>query len=127
MLLSNGKPDKIKYLFRLTQDLVWLNPSDQSYYTVPSGFISDGASIPKPLKKLYGDLKNPCNPINLAAYIHDVAFMYQRQVVKNGCLTSISKNENDKLFYNALLDFGVNPFTAYSLYTGVLIGSRYYW
>jgi hypothetical protein len=128
MMISNGCPVKDGQEFILTAPLIWLNPFDSERYTVPAGFKSDGASIPKNLKFIYGErVSDPLSPINLAAYLHDLAFTNGGRAIKSDKLIYISKQENDRLFYRALIDLGVGKITASSLYSGVLIGSRYYW
>ena len=131
VLISNGSPIKIThklYRFRLTKDYYWSNPYDDNVYSLPAGFLSDGASIPKQLQFIYGTrIGNPLDLINLAAYLHDYAFVNQRKVICNGKALEITNNKNNQLFYQALLDFGVNKRTATGLYLGVITGSRLYW
>jgi hypothetical protein len=58
---------------------------------VPEGFVTDFASIPRPLRSLVGDAAGPWAP---AAVIHD--WLYRTGLV--------SRDEADAVFHEALLD-----------------------
>lgn len=76
-------------------------------YTVPKGFITDFASIPRVLWPVF----NP-NEIKVIppAILHD--YLYY-------CPNGISRAEVDSIFYSSLIDNLVNPVKAYTYYLAV--------
>jgi hypothetical protein len=130
MLISNGKPyhfKRDKFRFRLAENLQWQD-KDENIITVPKGFLSDGASIPSPLREIFGELTDdPCDRINIAAYIHDFPFTNGHMLIVNNKPQTLTLAQLDKLFHTVLLDLGVKPQTAFALYAGVRLGSWCYW
>ncbi len=128
MLITTGSPYHFRrnnFRFRLKSDLKWQDKRG-NIITVPAGFISDGASIPKPLQFLF-NIDDPNDSINCAAYIHDFPFTNNHQIIINSKFAPITLQRLDKLFYEILLDLGVDKATAFTLYAGVMVGSRFYW
>jgi hypothetical protein len=68
------------------------------YVTVPPGFYSDGASIPR----FFWSMTDPAGELFEAALAHD--FMYSRAIK--------TKADADKTFKMIALDFGVKPWKA---------------
>jgi hypothetical protein len=127
--MSNGEPiatQNSAYHFKLTRDLIWLHNGETM--TVPKGFQSDGASIPKLFRFLFRkDLNNPSSSLNIASYLHDFAFFNNHQVILNGSLVTISRRQNDLLFLRALLDFQYNKILSILLFIIVHSFSWIWW
>ena len=101
MLIENGK-------YHLLEDLVFEVPS--YIITVRSGFIWNGANIPKSLRGLVG-----C-PMDYAyeSCLHDA--LYASKL--------FSRKDCDKLFHKALLARGVNEPLAKAMYLAVRVGGN---
>lgn len=82
-------------------------------YTVPRGFITDLASIPRLLRGLYSQT----GLSRRAAVLHD--YLY--------CLQCTTRAEADALFLEALAAEGVGWFTRYSMFLAVRSGGWVYW
>jgi len=98
---------------------LWILDADMSYldklgviYTVPKGFITDGASNIRLLWSL-------CPPMSgktaEAAVLHD--FLYSKD-----CIWGFSRQECDEIFLETMLDAGTNKGRAYAVYSGVRAG-----
>lgn len=86
---------------------------DGKRFTVPRGFITDLASIPRPLRWLFdvnGLSREP-------AVLHD--FLY--------CIQYTTREEADALFLEALESVGVGWATRYSMWLGVRAAGWLYW
>lgn len=79
-------------LWRLANDFV------TPYQTVPIGYYSDGASIPR----FFWVFSDPAGEFFEAALVHD--YMYSKAVH--------TKEEADNAFLNISLDYGVAPWKA---------------
>jgi hypothetical protein len=86
--------------------------NQENKYTIPSGFIYDGASIPRLLWTPLG--VTPDGIHRAATLIHD--YLYVNKMVFN-----YSRKEVDEIFYNHLLILGMNKRKAKVLYFGVRI------
>lgn len=82
-------------------------------YTVPRGFITDLASIPRFLRGLF----NVNGLSRSAAVLHD--WLY--------CVQYTTRAEADALFLEALEAAGVGWATRYSMYMAVRAGGWMYW
>ncbi len=82
--------------------------------TVPKGFVTDFASIPKPLWSLG---LSPYGRYSKAAIIHD--YLYWAQ----GC----TKEQADNILMIAMKESGVSRFRAGTIYEGVHVGGRSSW
>lgn len=81
--------------------------------TIPAGFVTDFASIPKVFRSLFTD-----NDVHdLPGLLHD--YLYWRQ--------SCGRSEADKLFLVALDEVGVGYFERYMMYAGVQAGGSGAW
>ena len=85
--------------------------------TVPAGFITDGASVPRflwPFLPSWGRYAR-------AAVVHDYLCVLGRSnIIHPHCK---SRREADYIFWEAVRVCGVNPFTALILFCGVRFGS----
>jgi hypothetical protein len=79
-------------------------------YTVPKGFVTDFASIPRFLWPLFNPNEFKVIP---PAILHD--YLYY-------CPNGISRAEVDSIFYSSLIDNLVNPVKAYTYYLAVRLG-----
>lgn len=73
--------------------------SDQRYVTVPAGFVTDGATVPR----MFWSIFPPWGIYGQAAVLHDYLCV-NRQLTKNGDKEnlSVSQREIDKIFYKAM-------------------------
>jgi hypothetical protein len=82
-------------------------------YTIPKGFATDGASVPKCLQLLY---KPFGEKYSTPAVIHD--YMYYKR---------IGKRKADKIFKRNCLANGVSKFTTYGFYFCLKVFGRFYY
>lgn len=73
-------------------------------YIVPTGFITDFATVPKCLQWLY----KPNGKYTRSAVLHD--YLY---------ITPMNRKEADKIFHKAMITDGVSEFTADIFYRAV--------
>lgn len=79
--------------------------------TVPQGFISDGASIPKAFHTIIG----PYGDYFPAALVHD--FLYSP--ASNPCHRGIDRRMADSIFLEAMKDCGVGWLSRTTIFTAV--------
>lgn len=95
----------VNYDFTLCQPFnYWVNGAS---YTVPMGFTTDLASIPRPLWSIYSP--NKANTIP-AAVIHDYLYF---------CPGEMLRSEADSIFYDALIYKHVTTRTAFKYWLAV--------
>ncbi|MDQ3515271.1 MAG: DUF1353 domain-containing protein [Gemmatimonadota bacterium] len=78
--------------------------------TVPAGFVTDFASVPRMLWRLFP----PAGVYNRAAVVHD--FLYRTGLT--------SRAVADALFLDAMIEIGVPWLVRWLMYIGVRIGGR---
>ena len=105
--------------WELTGSLVYEGNRDR--FTVPKGFKTDFASIPRILQILVP--KNGSH--DAAAIIHD--FLYRRQPfvpspAPSQAMQRISRKDADRLFRRIMRELGVNCIRYNLMYAGVRIG-----
>lgn len=108
--ITNLKTEKVgPKLWKLTGPLMFATPSGM--LSVPTGFITDGASSPQIFYML-------CAPMSgrhaEAAVLHD--YLYSRD-----SSARITKEQADKIFYRAMLDNGTSKATACLIYKAVSV------
>lgn len=86
--------------------------SSAGIITVPTGFHTDGASIPR----LFWNILSPFGSYFPAAIIHD--FLYS---VRN---LRFNRLESDRIFMEAMKTLGVPWITRKTIYTAVRLGGR---
>jgi hypothetical protein len=96
-----------KFDFRLCDNFIV--QVDNTIYTVPSGFITDLASVPRIMWACYSPNDSRTIP---AAILHD--YMYRSDLV-------IPRKVADDIFYHALLQGGTRKRTASKYYIGVRV------
>lgn len=84
--------------------------------TIPEGFVTDGASIPKTLWSTIGSPYT--GKYRRAAVLHD--YMYHSPL-------DMDKDEADRLFLEAMLEDGVELVCARTIYEGVHLCGRRAW
>jgi len=87
-------------------------PSEE-IITVPEGFITDFASVPR----IFWLIISPIDEHGKAAVIHDYCYYY----------AIYSKKQSDLIFYEALYVLEVVPWKAWCMYQSVKIGGHYAW
>lgn len=95
----------------------WESP--RLHVVVPRGFVTDLASIPRPLRGFL-DINGPSR---YAATIHDFCYCYQRDAYGN----RITRELADQEFRAGLEAKGVNIVTRNIYYSGVRAGGWVYW
>jgi hypothetical protein len=96
----------------LLAPLEWV--SKDAHVVVPRGFITDLASVPRPLRGVL----NVNGASRAPAVLHD--FCYCSQVMA-------TRKEADLLFLQALTACGVSSLAARAYYAGVRVGGWRYW
>lgn len=90
------------------------NISQNKYVCVPTGFLTDGASLPRPLWSFVA----PWGNHGQAAVMHD--YLCEHGRISNGTsYESITRLAADRLFFDGLTALNVNPIKRAFLYTGV--------
>lgn len=100
----------------------WLNSIE--YVTIPTGFVTDFASIPRPLKVLW---PSPGGPWDLPAVVHDYLYKYALVRCINGRTRTITREQADHEL-NAGMELQHTRFTARRcIYRGVRLGGWVAW
>ncbi|HEX8593859.1 MAG TPA: DUF1353 domain-containing protein [Pseudomonas sp.] len=97
-----------------TQPVVYSIGSTADRIVIPRGFVTDFASIPKPLWTLG---LTPYGQYSRAALIHD--YLYWAQ----GC----SRAQSDRLLLIAMKESKVGGFDEFAVYNGVHLGGTHSW
>lgn len=109
--LTNLFTEKIdSNLWRLTKPLVF--KGSKFGITVVTNFITDGASRPQTLGSLCNRMSGPEAE---AAVLHDWLYSKDSGYVYN-------REQSDQIFYDAMIDGGVNKIRAKAIYWGVRLG-----
>ena len=102
-----------KYWY-LLEDFIW-EPNEGAPITVPKGFVTDFASIPRPLWAIlptwakYGP----------ASVVHD--FLYWEQS------DGINRLRADEIMLEAMQDLNVSPLACRVIYIGLRLAGKYTW
>ena len=102
--------DDDKNLWKLASELIYID-NDNDYHTVPTGFVCDFASVP---------------PFPLTQYLFKTADTHRPAVLHDYyCVErTIPQKEADHLFYEALLNEGVNKLKAKLMWSAVRMYSK---
>lgn len=100
----------------------WLN--DLEYVDVPTGFVTDFASIPRVLKVLW---PSPGGLWDLPAVVHDKVYRdgFVRNI--NGGKRNVTRGEGDQLFRDGMEIQRVRETAEACLYRGVRVGGWNAW
>jgi hypothetical protein len=90
------------------------SPKSNMYVTVPAGYLTDGASVPR----LFWNIVPPWGRYGAATTVHDVLCEYLTIVVDEKP-TPISRADADNILREAMLVLGVPPYKAWMIYTAV--------
>jgi hypothetical protein len=100
----------------LTRPISWspgLTHTELPQVTVPKGFVTDLASIPR----VFWSLLRPDGEYAYAAIIHDYLYWVQ----------DTSRERADLIFRLAMKDFRIDATTAFTIYTAVRVGGPSGW
>jgi hypothetical protein len=106
----------VEPIYFLTKTITWTPNADQRGYqpvTVPVGFVTDLASIPR----VFWSLLRPDGEYTYPAIIHD--YMYWTQ--------ARPRETADMIFKLGMQDFGVSPATIATIYNAVRAGGGSSW
>lgn len=99
------------YTFILVEDYSFKGKISGVDYTIPKGFVSDGASIPRVLWSIFG---GPFCPKNLEASVqHDYLIHL-----------NLDSDSRDLQFYSTLVSKGTSKWKAKIMYLGVVAWSK---
>jgi len=116
-----------------------INEFQQVPYLIPSGYITDGASIPRLFWRFIGGPYS--HPYIYPALVHDFRYEVhghpwdldylitarQKRLIKNELDRNSSRKEIDQDFYNGLLAAGMPKWKAKLMYWAVRIGGGKTW
>lgn len=102
IIIPTKDDDKVRY--RLLESITLLN------FTVPAGFVSDGASTPE----FMWSWIPPVDTYFPAAVVHD----YLLETA-----TGLRRKDIDKIFYQCLKELKISFFKRYIMYIGVRLNS----
>lgn len=94
-------------------------PEDQIWVYVPAGYLTDGASVPRP----FWSLIPPWGRYGQAAVVHDFLVDQLFYYVKGEKVT-ISRHHADRIFLEAMKVAGVGWFLRHLMYRSVSLWSR---
>mgnify|MGYP001202684521 FL=1 len=103
-------------IYFLTAPISWTpNPGQEGYaaVTVPKGFVTDFASIPRP----FWSALRPDGEYAYAAVVHDYLYWTQTR----------SREEADDILKMAMEDFDVGTLTVGAIYNAVRLGGKGAW
>lgn len=97
-----------------------LTPFSYGTITVPAGFITDFASVPR----LLWNILPPYGPAGKAAVIHDYLYSLQGRVSDSATFT---RTQCDAIFLEAMTVLHVAPVTRRAMWLGVRLGGWWGW
>lgn len=102
--------------WRVTKDFRYFigGKNTQQWVTVPAGYLTDGASVPRALWSLIP----PWGAYGQAAVVHDLLCEYLA-IVDHGELVPITRERCDEIFNEAMAVLGVPGDTRNAIYNGV--------
>ena len=92
----------------VVQDYVFNSPILGQTFTIPKGFITDGASIPRIFWSVFG---GPFCPKNLEASVQHDFLIHMR----------VDGSQRDLQFYSTLVDNNTDKWKARLMYIGVVV------
>lgn len=100
----------------------WLNAVE--FVTIPTGFITDFASIPRPLQVLW---PSPGGPWDLPAVVHDYLYRYAVVTCINGRTRTITRSDADDELKHGMEWMQTRWIATRCIYRGVRIGGWRAW
>lgn len=107
--------------FKLKERVVYESSLLRARITVPVGFKTDMASIPK----LLWNVLPPIGKYDAAAVIHD--YLYQRPKWTTLNAKYLTRAQSDGVLREAMQILGVGAFTRWVIYAGVRLGGWVPW
>lgn len=101
--------------WRVTQPLV--AATTYGRIVVPAGFVTDGASVPKPLWNLFPPLDGD---YDAAAVLHDYAYAHAEEL-------QLKRAQADALLYDGMVATNTDPEKRRVIYDGVRLGGHFAW
>jgi hypothetical protein len=95
--------------------LIYEQPKTKQEFTVPRGFVTDMASVPR----LFWSAFPPCGKYTPAAVVHDYIYWTQPSYCDQKCA--------DDLLLVAMEESGVNVAARNAIYAGVRVGGKSSW
>ena len=105
--------------WELLAALVYL-AADGTKYTVPKGFITDGASVPW----LFWAVISPTGALFAAAVLHDWLYSEEAKLLYG---IKVERSQADALFREAAESDGAGSFKRNAAWAGVRVGGWAYW
>jgi len=96
------------YNYKVVQDYVFDSPVLGQTFTIPKGFITDGASIPRIFWSVF---VGPFYPKNLEASVQHDFLIYM----------GVDGSQRDLQFYSTLVDNNTDKWKARLMYIGVVV------
>jgi len=100
-------------LIKLTSDFRYVSRFGE--ITVPKGFISDGASVPRPFWTIFSPFNGDYFE---AALIHD--YLYSK--ISSATYPLLTRKNADTIFMDAMYDLGVGWISRHPIYRAVRLG-----
>lgn len=123
-LQAEGKPATAA-LFRLAESIRFRSDVAGGVIVVPSGYLSDLASIPRALWGLFA----PDDPrICLGAWVHDLLYGAQGKVtLEDGTVTALTRDQCDRILaFEAMPELGADKFHQDAVYNALRVfGDRW--
>lgn len=88
--------------------------SETDWVTVPAGYLTDGASVPK----IFWNIIPPWGEYGQAAVVHDILCEYLT-VIRNGVPQRISRAQCDRILHEAMVALQVPVFKRTAIYSAV--------
>ena len=108
--------------WRLLEELRYRTPRG-ALVTVPAGFITDFASIPR----IFWPLVPPLGRYNRATVLHDWLYRQAQMPTAQGGWRAVDRVEADRLLREAMVEGGVPWLTRWLIYLGVRLGGWIVW
>jgi hypothetical protein len=123
--------DNLDGTWELLQPLV--HESEHGSFTVPAGFVTDLASVPR----LLWCIVPPFGRHGPASVIHDALYRLRPKIeysMPSGdgrpafrCITELARAQADRIFRIAMIDDGVPKWRAWAMYLAVRLFGRSAW
>lgn len=116
-------PLELEYIdgrsWRITREFdYYLGPGLSTYtFTIPAGFITDFASVPRALWAVFP----PTGPYGKAAVVHDYLYVLGGRL---GSDLIVSRSETDRIFREAMATLGVGTVRRWLMWVAVRLFGR---
>ena len=104
----------IDYWIVNRQFICCLNSNEKQFVTIPKGFLTDGATVPRILWSIFPKW----GKYGQAACVHD--FLCEYLIIsENGRISRIERSECDYFFYTLMTEMGIPKWKRLLMYWGV--------